>query len=46
MDQSKKAKRFAALNKKGAPVLLYKAWDSGSAVTIQGAGAKAIATSG
>lgn len=45
MDQSKKAKRFAALHKKGAPVLLYKAWDSGSAVTVQGAGAKAIATS-
>jgi 2-methylisocitrate lyase-like PEP mutase family enzyme len=26
-------------------VLRYNAWDSGSAVTIQGAGAKAIATS-
>src|SRR6266478_9150168 len=45
MSQAKKAKYFAALHKKGAPILLYNAWDSGSAMTIQGAGAKAIATS-
>ena len=45
MGQAKKAKYFASLHKKGAPILLYNAWDSGSAVTIQGAGAKAIATS-
>ncbi|MEK4035442.1 isocitrate lyase/phosphoenolpyruvate mutase family protein [Methylocystis sp. IM3] len=45
MNQTKKAKYFASLHKKGAPILLYNAWDSGSAVTIQGAGAKAIATS-
>src|SRR5882757_7410325 len=45
MSQAKKAKYFASLHKKGAPILLYNAWDSGSAVTIQGAGAKAIATS-
>jgi 2-methylisocitrate lyase-like PEP mutase family enzyme len=45
MNQEKKAKYFASLHKKGAPILLYNAWDSGSAVTIQGAGAKAIATS-
>ena len=45
MNQAKKAKYFASLHRKGAPVLLYNAWDSGSAVTIQGAGAKAIATS-
>jgi 2-methylisocitrate lyase-like PEP mutase family enzyme len=45
MNQAKKAKYFASLHKKGAPILLYNAWDSGSAVTIQGAGAKAIATS-
>lgn len=45
MSQEKKAKYFASLHKKGAPILLYNAWDSGSAVTIQGAGAKAIATS-
>ena len=45
MSQAKKAKYFASLHKKGAPIVLYNAWDSGSAVTIQGAGAKAIATS-
>ena len=45
MNQIQKAKRFASLHKKGTPVLLYNAWDSGSAVTIQGAGANAIATS-
>src|ERR1700727_399423 len=45
MSQAKKAKYFQSLHKKGAPILLYNAWDSGSAVTIQGAGAKAIATS-
>ena len=45
MSQAKKAKYFESLHKKGAPILLYNAWDSGSAVTIQGAGAKAIATS-
>jgi 2-methylisocitrate lyase-like PEP mutase family enzyme len=45
MSQVKKAKYFASLHKKGAPILLYNAWDSGSAVIIQGAGAKAIATS-
>jgi 2-methylisocitrate lyase-like PEP mutase family enzyme len=45
MNQAKKAKYFASLHKKGTPVLLYNAWDSGSAVTIQGSGAKAIATS-
>ena len=45
MSQAKKAKYFASLHKKGAPILLYNAWDSGSAVTIQGVSAKAIATS-
>jgi 2-methylisocitrate lyase-like PEP mutase family enzyme len=45
MNQAKKAKHFTSLHKKGAPILLYNAWDSGSAVTIEGAGAKAIATS-
>ena len=45
MGQAKKTKYFESLHKKGAPILLYNAWDSGSAVTIQGAGAKAIATS-
>src|SRR3984957_15936696 len=45
MSQAKKAKYFESLHKKGTPVLLYNAWDSGSAVTIQSAGANAIATS-
>jgi len=40
-----KAKRFAALHVKGNPVLLYNAWDAGSARAIRDAGAKAIATS-
>src|SRR6202043_863513 len=45
MHQTDKAKRFAALDVKGAPLLLYNAWDAGSAKSILDAGAKAIATS-
>src|SRR5215472_4238562 len=45
MHQSDKAARFAALHVKGAPLLLYNAWDAGSAQAILDAGAKAIATS-
>ena len=45
MNQSAKAARFAALHIKGAPLLLYNAWDAGSAQAILDAGAKAIATS-
>lgn len=45
MNQIEKAKRFASLHVKGAPVVLYNAWDAGSAKTISDAGAKAIATS-
>ena len=45
MKQSEKAARFAALHVKGAPLLLYNAWDAGSARSISEAGAKAIATS-
>ncbi|MBV9240204.1 MAG: isocitrate lyase/phosphoenolpyruvate mutase family protein, partial [Xanthobacteraceae bacterium] len=45
MSQLNKAKQFAALHKKGAPILLYNAWDAGSAKAIIDAGAKAIATS-
>ena len=45
MNQSEKAARFAALHVKGAPLLLYNAWDAGSARAISQAGAKAIATS-
>jgi 2-methylisocitrate lyase-like PEP mutase family enzyme len=43
VDQTKKAEEFAALHVKGAPVILYNAWDAGSAKAI--IGAKAIATS-
>jgi 2-methylisocitrate lyase-like PEP mutase family enzyme len=45
MSQVKKAKEFAALHVKGTPVILYNAWDAGSAKAIVEAGAKAIATS-
>lgn len=45
MNQEEKAKRFAQLHVKGTPVLLYNAWDAGSARSILEAGAKAIATS-
>ena len=45
MNQVDKAKHFAQLHVKGSPVLLYNAWDAGSAKAVVGAGAKAIATS-
>jgi 2-methylisocitrate lyase-like PEP mutase family enzyme len=45
MNQSEKAERFAGLHVKGRPVLLYNAWDAGSAKAILAAGAQAIATS-
>jgi 2-methylisocitrate lyase-like PEP mutase family enzyme len=46
MNQSEKAARFAELHGKGgAPLLLYNAWDAGSAKAIAAAGAAAIATS-
>ena len=45
MNQTDKAERFAELHVKGAPLLLYNAWDAGSAKSILDAGAKAIATS-
>jgi 2-methylisocitrate lyase-like PEP mutase family enzyme len=45
MHQSAKAARFAALHVKGAPLVLYNAWDAGSAQAILEAGAQAIATS-
>src|ERR1700738_3575789 len=45
MNQNEKAKRFAELHVKGAPLLLYNAWDAGSARSVLEAGAKAIATS-
>ncbi|NNU35610.1 isocitrate lyase/phosphoenolpyruvate mutase family protein [Rhizobium sophorae] len=45
MTQADRAKEFAALHVKGAPLILFNAWDAGSAKAIAEAGAKAIATS-
>src|SRR5438477_9585164 len=45
MKQAEKAARFAEFHVKGAPLLLYNAWDAGTAKSILDAGAKAIATS-
>ena len=45
MNQAEKGARFAELHVKGAPLLLYNAWDAGSAKSVVDAGAKAIATS-
>src|ERR1700760_4252664 len=45
MNQAEKAARFAEYHVKGAPLLLYNAWDAGTAKSILDAGAKAIATS-
>src|SRR5436305_8978432 len=45
MNQEEKARRFAQLHVKGTPLLLYNAWDAGSAQSVLEAGAKAIATS-
>jgi 2-methylisocitrate lyase-like PEP mutase family enzyme len=38
------AARFATLHRPGAPLILYNAWDAGSARIVAEAGAKAIAT--
>lgn len=45
MTQVEKAARFAELHVKGTPLVLYNAWDAGTAKAILEAGAKAIATS-
>src|SRR6476660_9345575 len=45
MNQTNKAKRFAELHVKGKPLLLYNAWDAGTAKAILAGGAEAIATS-
>ena len=42
--QIDKARQFAALHVRGAPLVLYNAWDAGSAKAIAEAGARAIAT--
>ncbi len=44
MNQIEKARAFAALHVKGDPLVLYNAWDAGSAKAVAAAGAKAIAT--
>jgi 2-methylisocitrate lyase-like PEP mutase family enzyme len=45
MSQKDKAARFAELHSTGTPLVLYNAWDAGSAKTIAQAGAAAVATS-
>ena len=45
MSQVDKAIRLGELHAKGAPLVLYNAWDAGSAKAIADAGAQAIATS-
>src|SRR5687767_8739946 len=44
MNQTEKARAFAALHKPGTPLILFNAWDAGSAKAVAEAGAKAIAT--
>ncbi|MFL6858983.1 MAG: isocitrate lyase/phosphoenolpyruvate mutase family protein [Allosphingosinicella sp.] len=44
MTQADKARLFASLHRAGEPVVLYNAWDAGSARIVAEAGAKAIAT--
>lgn len=44
MTQQEKAKAFHYLHKKGDPVILFNIWDAGSALAVEYAGAKAIAT--
>ncbi len=43
-NQTTRAESFAALHKKGDPVILYNIWDAGSAAAVRDAGAKALAT--
>lgn len=44
MDQTDKARAFAALHVPGNPVILFNIWDAGSAQAVARAGAKAIAS--
>jgi 2-methylisocitrate lyase-like PEP mutase family enzyme len=44
MTQTEKARLFASLHVRGNPLVLYNAWDAGSAEVVAAAGAKAIAT--
>ncbi len=45
MMYSDKARIFAALHKKGNPLVLYNIWDAASAQAVCAAGARAVATS-
>ena len=45
MQQNERAALLASLHVKGNPLVLYNAWDAGSARAIQDAGSPAIATS-
>ncbi len=42
--QLERARAFEALHVPGAPLVLFNAWDAGSAVVVANSGAKAIAT--
>ena len=44
MNQTEKARAFAGLHIPGNPIILFNAWDAGSAKAVADAGAKAIAT--
>lgn len=44
MSQVEKAKQFAALHQKGAPIVLYNIWDAGGAKALTDAGSPAVAT--
>ncbi|MBB4238814.1 isocitrate lyase/PEP mutase family protein [Rhizobium esperanzae] len=44
MNQTEKAKAFAALHRKGDPIVLYNIWDAGTAKAVADAGARALAT--
>ena len=44
MDQKEKAAAFAALHRKGNPVIIYNIWDAGTAKAVADAGAKALGT--
>lgn len=44
MSQVEKARQFAALHRRGAPVVLYNIWDAGGAQAVVAGGAPAVAT--
>ncbi len=44
MTTADKARNFAALHRKGDPLVLYNIWDAGSAKTVAAEGARALAT--